>query len=426
MKRSIQIIGILSIGFLLNALAIPTVQAQCTGLPPYPIYSYYSVIDQIPGTAVVDAMFYAYESDATGLFAYNDQYSSSTWFLYYSGTYWYTTGDWSQAAATAPNICPPNYTNNHTVVLLSADTDGATADNDVMWASYGGLWNTTDARFSFDDITDGTGDPFGGCPGGANCGSSAQPIPQVSITGITGTGPWTVSLTWDEPAYFSSGAAGHPEFFAGYRVYYLETNEVVPVGNPATPPTTNAIGSWTVVDGNAYRARGSAGATVNHDVTINTHSGTNYYMWFALSMNGEGFDNSAGATVPYGETAFVGQSSTNTLGEPGAIELLNFEVSCVNSKAAIVFETASEVNTLGFNILRSATPNGLTTKVNDSLIPAKGNAGMGAKYRFMDRKVKAGNVYYYTLQEVETTGTKVQYGSFAVTIKAPNLQVMPR
>jgi len=419
MRKSMKLVGILGICIFMNAFAIPSAQAICTSA--IPIASVYSVVDQIPQTASVDAMFYAYESDGTGTFAFNNAYPSSSWFLYYSGTYWYTTGDWGQGALI--NICPPNQFANHTVVIVSADADGATADNDVVAVIYGAPWGSLLAAYNFDEVTDGTGDPFVGCPLG-NCGVTAAPMPQVTITGITPGIPVDVNLQWTEPAAFSHGGAGHPQFFAGYNVYYLETNESVPPGNAATPPTSNLASAWSLVDANSFAARGTPGALYNHTVTVNAHSGTDYYMWFALSYVGEGYDTLAGTTVNYGETGFVGRSSANSLTDPtpGAIDLLSFQAVSLKGNAAIKFETGSETNTLGFNILRATKASGgIYTQVNDTLIPAKGNTAMGAKYRYLDNAVRVGKTYFYMLQEVEQNNQKHVYGSVGVTIKAAPL-----
>jgi hypothetical protein len=93
MKRVCKIFGILSVCLIFNVTSIPTIDAQCTAPSPRAIYAYYGVIDQIPGAATVDAMFYAYNSDLSGLFSFNDAYAQSSWFYYNTGGIRMVNGD---------------------------------------------------------------------------------------------------------------------------------------------------------------------------------------------------------------------------------------------------------------------------------------------------------------------------------------------
>jgi len=70
----------------------------------------------------------------------------------------------------------------------------------------------------------------------------------------------------------------------------------------------------------------------------------------------------------------------------------------------IEWSTASELDTVGFNIYRSDDPDGGTLKVNDQLIPASADAYTGSDYTFTDQNVLAGKTYYYWLEDISGSG----------------------
>jgi len=71
----------------------------------------------------------------------------------------------------------------------------------------------------------------------------------------------------------------------------------------------------------------------------------------------------------------------------------------------ITWETASEVNTAGYYLLRSETANGDYGRISSSFIPSQGSATIGAQYRYTDHQVNTNNTYFYHLQEVELDGS---------------------
>lgn len=67
------------------------------------------------------------------------------------------------------------------------------------------------------------------------------------------------------------------------------------------------------------------------------------------------------------------------------------------------WETATELETAGFHLYRSRSPDGEWVQITQAqgLIPSQGNALRGATYTFRDRDVMVGETYYYVLEEVE-------------------------
>jgi hypothetical protein len=93
--------------------------------------------------------------------------------------------------------------------------------------------------------------------------------------------------------------------------------------------------------------------------------------------------------------------------------------NCDSQSVTIRWVTESEFNTAGFNLYRSEAESGpFDTKVNDRLIPAKGDPAVGGEYVYTDTQVLAGRSYFYQLEEVERNGrteivrtTKVDVGN---------------
>ena len=88
-----------------------------------------------------------------------------------------------------------------------------------------------------------------------------------------------------------------------------------------------------------------------------------------------------------------------------------FYYQIMNPVVAIQWDTATEVNTAGFNIYRSTAPDGDFLQVNevDGLIPAEGTAVSGAAYHYLDHTVVVNTTYYYLLEEVEYDQTINRY-----------------
>ncbi|MBN2416377.1 T9SS type A sorting domain-containing protein [bacterium] len=80
----------------------------------------------------------------------------------------------------------------------------------------------------------------------------------------------------------------------------------------------------------------------------------------------------------------------------------------------ISWRTESEVNTAGFNVLRSQGGNGTWSKLNGTLIPGQGNSSAGMDYSYIDRDVREGIEYWYKVEEVSTDDQITVYGPISV------------
>jgi hypothetical protein len=83
----------------------------------------------------------------------------------------------------------------------------------------------------------------------------------------------------------------------------------------------------------------------------------------------------------------------------------------------IVWSTASEMNTAGYNLYRSKIGENEKMKINDKLIPASEDPFAGGEYQFSDHDVDAGVNYLYFLEEVELDGKKIELGTIQVEAK---------
>lgn len=92
------------------------------------------------------------------------------------------------------------------------------------------------------------------------------------------------------------------------------------------------------------------------------------------------------------------------------VELLYFRSVVGNGSVTLLWETASEIDTAGFNILRSESEDGVYAKINDALIPAQGGTTQGAAYSYVDNGVQNGGTYWYQLEDVDTNGESEVHG----------------
>lgn len=67
----------------------------------------------------------------------------------------------------------------------------------------------------------------------------------------------------------------------------------------------------------------------------------------------------------------------------------------------IVWKTASEFDTAGFNIYRSERRDQGFLRINDDLIHGAADTALGAEYIFVDQDIRRGTTYYYRLEDVE-------------------------
>ena len=100
------------------------------------------------------------------------------------------------------------------------------------------------------------------------------------------------------------------------------------------------------------------------------------------------------------------------------VVLLNFSLRQENGQVMVCWETASEENSVGFDLFREQ--NGEWVKVNESLIYARDP--MGSSYCLADPGANAQDEFRYKLVEIETDGTAQEYGPFDRAVWTPQME----
>ena len=99
------------------------------------------------------------------------------------------------------------------------------------------------------------------------------------------------------------------------------------------------------------------------------------------------------------------------------VELANFSSFVTPYRGVTLnWETSSESNNVGFNVLRSKSQSGDYEMVNERIIPHRDDG----KYHFTDNDVQAGQKYYYKLEDVSKSGAKTQHGPVEAKIGVPS------
>jgi hypothetical protein len=102
---------------------------------------------------------------------------------------------------------------------------------------------------------------------------------------------------------------------------------------------------------------------------------------------------------------------------PTPVQLLYFWAKPLIGSVLLEWETAWEIDTYGFYLLRSDTGN-LSDAVEVAFVPAQGHGqGGGAAYSYLDLSVAPGLACSYWLVDVDTDGRRTVHGP----VEVPNL-----
>jgi uncharacterized repeat protein (TIGR01451 family) len=105
---------------------------------------------------------------------------------------------------------------------------------------------------------------------------------------------------------------------------------------------------------------------------------------------------------------------------PTAVTLASFTATAQGGNILVTWETAIEIDNVGFNLHRSTSPDGSYFKLNETLIPSQAPGSIfGATYTWLDEDVEAGTTYYYKLEDVEVGGRRTFHGPVAAQPAEP-------
>jgi hypothetical protein len=97
-----------------------------------------------------------------------------------------------------------------------------------------------------------------------------------------------------------------------------------------------------------------------------------------------------------------------------AVGLVSFTATGQDSSVLVEWETAQEIDNLGFNLYRSTEVYGTYTKLNRRLIPGLISSVSGQQYSYTDTDVTRSVLYYYMLEDVDLSGTRTMHGPVCV------------
>jgi len=96
---------------------------------------------------------------------------------------------------------------------------------------------------------------------------------------------------------------------------------------------------------------------------------------------------------------------------PTAVSIAVFGAVPQGEAVLVTWETAAELQNLGFILYRGESPAGPWVKLNAELIPTQNpGASFGASYEWLDSEVTLGAPIYYRLEDVDLSGASTFHG----------------
>ncbi|MDX9955047.1 MAG: S8 family peptidase [Anaerolineae bacterium] len=106
---------------------------------------------------------------------------------------------------------------------------------------------------------------------------------------------------------------------------------------------------------------------------------------------------------------------------PTAVDLVRFDGNTHETGIEVTWETAMEIDNVGFHLYRMAEGEGLWTRLNAEIIPAQAPGSMmGAVYTFADTTAQANVTYLYRLDDVDVSGKVTTHGPITVMGTQPS------
>ncbi|MBN1259607.1 MAG: hypothetical protein JXB35_02910 [Anaerolineae bacterium] len=103
--------------------------------------------------------------------------------------------------------------------------------------------------------------------------------------------------------------------------------------------------------------------------------------------------------------------------QPTAVGLVDFSAETDGNEVVVSWETASEIDNLGFNLYRSSASEGPWEQLNPEIIRAKSpGTAFGGVYTFTDAEVIPGKLYHYRLESLETSGASTFHGPISIEV----------
>lgn len=102
--------------------------------------------------------------------------------------------------------------------------------------------------------------------------------------------------------------------------------------------------------------------------------------------------------------------------ESPSIEVDSFIATSQRNTVLIEWSTQFEIDITGFNLYRKESTKVQYTRINDSLISAKGDASKGSLYEVIDEDLEGEKTYHYELETINDNGKSTLHGPVGVTL----------
>lgn len=236
-----------------------------------------------------------------------------------------------------------------------------------------------------------------------------------------------------------------PKYYE-FDVYVAASASGTKIGDTQTyiNYNTNAFGSSLQGSGKVTVTKGSLVNTVRYDnpiVTDNESSKLSIQLGFNSTLEDDAEDLPASATQlmhvkieiadqAYGaglsfdsglmsNEQFIWDNSTNyspvtaTDTDDASLPVEMTHIQCTSSKEegiVLYWQTASELNTVGFHIWRSVNDENNYKRITDAIIDGYGNSSSARDYSYNDKMIHEGVTYFYKIEEVASDGTRTFWG----------------
>ncbi|MFQ3599617.1 MAG: T9SS type A sorting domain-containing protein, partial [Chloroherpetonaceae bacterium] len=114
------------------------------------------------------------------------------------------------------------------------------------------------------------------------------------------------------------------------------------------------------------------------------------------------------------DSALFALGSTSNTDNPLPVELLAYTGKSTSDGAVLLWQTASEIDNLGFTILKDGVE--IASFTHTPSLRGRGTTSEETRYQFIDSKVKVGDVHQYTLRQTDFNGTVHDLGTITLDI----------
>ncbi|HEX9710296.1 MAG TPA: hypothetical protein VGB42_10075, partial [Candidatus Thermoplasmatota archaeon] len=186
------------------------------------------------------------------------------------------------------------------------------------------------------------------------------------------------------------------------------------VTNSGTDFTGGSLGGSnnTSRDGTAPGANPQTGVAaasvfVTPNVDLHLQSGPNVAVDSGLDLSASFLRDIEGQLRPAGAAWDRGADELNGF---TAVKLAGFGARGYDQAVLVEWQTASELDNLGFHLYRASAAAGPWTRLNASRIPGLGSSPEGRRYVWPDRVLTNGATYHYRLEDVDRSGVVTSHG----------------